>query len=194
MSVSMGSKIKSQARRPLTAWASLLLVATLTTGCRETPSAAGIRWQIERQLPGIELERETSIRLGRFTLAVAKRIARWATDEDDVDLSMLSHVRRVNVTTYLVHAMPDLTRLDLDDHFESRLADEGWESLIRSRENDERTWVFYREGRNESIRNLFVVTLDPSDLVVVGIEGRLDRLIAEALADDPDAFIDLVGA
>ncbi len=179
-----------------TVLASLLVIASLSTACKDMPTASAIRWEIERQLPGIQFERETNIRLGRFTMALVKKVARLAAKEDQEDLAMLSHIRKVNVASYRVEESSDhatFDALDLDDRFERRLASHGWENMMRVREDDERTWIFYRTGPNDSIRNLFVVTLDAYDLTVIGIEGRLDRLVAEALADDPDGFLAIVG-
>ena len=186
--------VNRRSQRPAAGLASVLLLALVSIACKEMPSAAAIRWEIERQLPGIDLERETNIRLGRFTMSVIKKIARLAAREDKEDLALLSHVRKVNVATYRVHSQPDdLDALDLDDRFERQLADHGWEAIVRVHEDDERTWIFCRYGQGESIRNLFVVTLDPYELTVVGLEGRLDRLLAEALADNPDGILDSVG-
>ena len=171
-----------------------LLAALLLTGCKETPTMASIQWEIERQIPGIRLEPESHVRLGRFTLAVVKKIVRLAGDEDDDDLRMISHVKRVAVATYRVRSLPAAESLDGPYRFDRQLAERGWEVVVRQREDDEQAWVFYRLDEDDSIRNLYVVTLDPYELVVVDLEGRLDQLLAEALADEPGELAELFGA
>ena len=170
-----------------------LLAALCQTGCKETPSAAGIRWEIERQIPGVRLERESHVKLGRFTMAIAKKIIRLAADEDDDDLRIISHIRRVDVATYRVLSLPAAGTLDVPYRFERRLAGSGWETIVRQREDDEQAWVLYLPDADGSIRSLCVVSLDSHELTVVAIEGRLDRMLAEALADDPDELFHILG-
>ena len=175
----------------------ILLCASLAlplAGCREAPSAAALKWELERQLPGLRLESESHVRLGRFTLGIAKKIVRWASDEDDEDLRILRHVKRVNVATYRVASLPASGELELPSRFERRLAEKGWETMVREREDDEESWVLYRADASGAIHNLYVVELDEHELTVVDVAGRLDRVIAEALADDPRDVAEIFGA
>ncbi len=171
-----------------------ILVTLFLAGCHDTPSVSGVRWEIERQIPGIQLERESHIRLGRFTMGLVKKIVRWAADEDQEAQRIVPHLRRVEVATYRVRGLPADAELEGPYRFERKLAATGWETIVRVREEDERTWVFYRPDAEGSIRNLYVVALDGDELVVVDLEGRLDRLFAEATADDPDGLVEVLGA
>jgi len=164
--------------------AAALLAALPLAGCRDAPSAAGLEWEIERQIPSLRLERESHVRLGRFTLALARKILRLASDDDEEDLRIVRHLRRVDVATYRVVSMPETGELDLPYRFERRLAEKGWETMVRLREDDEQSWVLYRADEEGAIRNLYVVAFDEHELIVVDLAGRLDRLIAEALAED----------
>ncbi|MCP3957981.1 MAG: DUF4252 domain-containing protein [bacterium] len=171
-----------------------LLAALLLTGCKETPSASAVKWELERQVPGLSLERESHVRLGRFTMGLAKGILRMLPDEDEEDLRIISHVRRVDVATYRVVERPE-GEIDIPIRFEQRLADNGWETLARVREDDEQTWVLYHldDSGKGSIDAMFVVTLDRWELAVVALEGRLDKVIAEAVADDPEDLVEIFG-
>ena len=48
----------------------------------------------------------------------------------------------------------------------------------------------YREGE---IRGLFVLELDDSEMTTVSLEGRLSRVMAEALADEPGKVAEMFG-
>ncbi len=172
----------------------VLVIATMfLTGCRDTPSGADVKWVLEQQIPGIELERESHIRVGRVAMALLRKVARLAANEADSDLDLLSHVRRVDVATYRVTHRPKGS-LTLPEGFERQLTEKGWETIVRQRDEDDHTWVLYREGENGSIRNLYVVSLDAYELSVIDLEGRLDRLIAEALAEEPGGLDAIFGA
>ena len=177
-------------RRAAAACALIALVQL--AGCRENPSAADVRWELERQIPGLRLERESRVRLGRLTMALARKVIRLTTEDDDSDLKIIGHVRRVDVANYKVVDLPDET-LAWPADLRRWLEGDGWQTIVRLREDDGQTWVLYREGEDGSIRRLYVVTLDPSELTVIDLEGRLDRMIAEALADDPQGLDGLFG-
>jgi Domain of unknown function (DUF4252) len=169
-----------------------VLAALVAGGCKDTPSAAELKFEIERQFPGTHLERESHVHLGRVAMSLAKRIVRWAADEDDEeDVRMIRHIRRVCVATYRVHSLPadglDTRRL------EARLAANGWDAMVKRRQGSERTWVFTHTEDDGSIGNLYVVELDHSELTVVDLEGHIDRVMADAFADDPDELVDLLG-
>ncbi len=180
-------------RRPKACLILAALAALFLAGCRDTPSVAGLRWEIERQMPGIHLERESHLRLGRFTFGVLKRVALWAMDDDEEEREIVTNIRRVELATYRVRGLPAGGELEAP-RFERRLAAAGWETVVRVREDDERTWVFYRADDSGAIRNLYVVALDRDELAVIDLEGRLDRVFAAALADDPDGFVEILGA
>jgi hypothetical protein len=54
--------------------------------------------------------------------------------------------------------------------------------------------VIYREDEKGFIRSLCVVSLDPYELEVVSVDGRLDEFFADAIADDPGGFVDSLGS
>lgn len=170
-----------------------LLAASCLTGCKETPSAAAIEWQLERHIPGLDLERESHIRIPRIAMVAARKVMRFASDEDREDLKLISHVKRVNVATYRVVSMPDVKDFNVPTRFEDRLNESGWELMVRTREDDELTWLFYRPAEEGGITNLYVVALDPHELTVVDLAGRIDRIIAEAFADDPGELVEIFG-
>ena len=80
---------------------------------------------------------------------------------------------------------------DVDAHalnsLDRRLGKQGWNRLVRVREEGEITWVFTRENGGE-IRDLFVVALDRDEMVIVRVGGRLDQVMADLIAEDPSGF------
>lgn len=186
--------IRHSSTRLLSLLLGVVLLPVLLSGCKDSPSVDSVRWELEQQLPGVRFERESHIRLGRLTMALAKPIVRWALDEDDEARAIVTNIKRVDVGVYRVVSLPDLGELDLEPRFEQRLAANGWTMVVRQNEEDERTWVFTREDKEGKIRGLFVATLDADELTLVSIDGRLDRVIAAALADDPGELVEILGS
>jgi Domain of unknown function (DUF4252) len=170
--------------------AALLTVALSSVACAgEPPSAETVRWHIERQLPGVRFHRDTHLRLGRFTMALARGVVRLVEPGDRETHRILSHVRRVDVATYEVEGVPALDGLRLPPRLEKDLASGGWVPMVRTREEDSRTWIYYRENGSGSIRNLYIVELDSDEMTIIDLAGSLDRMAAELVADDPNGFV-----
>ena len=179
---------------------SLLLVALLVPaaliagGCKDLPSAAAIRSEIEREIPGARFERDSHIRLGRVALAFVKPIARWSLDEDDEARAILSGVRKVDISSYRVSGLPDSVDRKTLRGLEGRMVAHGWSQIVHASDGDDNTWLFSRASDSGSIRGILVVELDDDELTIVGVEGRLDEVLARALADEPGQVMGLFGS
>jgi len=186
-------------RYRLVPFLSLLALAGLAAGCAGgAPSVDAVRWEIQRRVPGARFEPDTHVRLGRISMGLIHGLVRMAADEDEEGLQMINDVHRVEVATYKVISLPDLDRFEGQfggqTGFERDLVRAGWTLAVRTRETDERTWMFLHTDPDGGLRNLFVVTLDGKELTLVRLDGRLDRAFAAAVADHPKEVVRQVGA
>lgn len=173
-------------RRALSAVAVLSSLALPLAGCGAPPSADQVTMEIKRWLPGARFEREEHVRLGRIKMGLVKGIVRMVDDEDAEDRAILREVDRVEVATYRVLHLPDTTGLrEKAPSFERQLARSGWNLTIKAQEGNEPTWLFTRGDGEGGLRNLLVVELDDEELTIVRMDGRLDRALAEAVAERP---------
>jgi len=171
----------------------VLLSIGMTTACKQSPAVSTVRAELERQIPGAKFEREFHIRLGRMSMGLAKKLARFGLDEGDPELDMLRAIKRVDVGIYRVVSLPPIDELDLPPGLVRQLGASGWDLLMREQSEGERVWVFLRSGEKGSLSSVYVIVLDEVELTLVAVEGRLDELIARAIADDPDGFISSLG-
>ncbi|HXO18514.1 MAG TPA: hypothetical protein VOA87_01170 [Thermoanaerobaculia bacterium] len=188
---------RSSDRRATYSFLAVLLAAASLAACGGTPSVEQVRWEIERQVPGARFERETHIHLGRLSMGLLHRLARLAEAENEGDrenLAIFRAIDRVDVATYKVLSLPPLDGLQVAPRFERSLIANGWTTVVRTAEKRERTWVLYRASGEDSIHDLFVVSLDHDELALVHVGGHLDRMLAKALAEHPGKFIHTVGA
>lgn len=164
------------------------LAALLLAGCVESSMVARTRMELEDGLPGASFERQHAIHLGRISTALLKPIALWATRDEGDELTFVRRIRRVDFAVYEVLSFPD--SVDGQDlaSMERRLGKKGWTPMVRVREEDEITWIFNRENGAGEIRDLFVVTVDGAEMVMVRVSGKLDQALAELIADDPGGF------
>jgi hypothetical protein len=171
-----------------------LVVALPCEAGEGMPSCRTIYQEIEAQLPGAEFDRESHIRLGRVALAFVKPIARWALDDDDEALTYLSAIKKVDIATYRVVDLPEAPSPSIIRNLEHRMLKNGWIKMLRERDDDDNTWVFLRQQQDGSTRGVLVIELDDSELSIVGVEGRIDDILTEAIANEPGEFSGLFGS
>ena len=173
-------------RKALSAIALLSSLALPLAGCGDPPSVDQVTLEIRRWMPGARFEREEHIRLGRVKLGLVKGIVRMVDDEDDESKAFLREIHRVEVATYRVHDLPDTIGLrEKAPDFERQLARAGWNLTVKAQEDNSPSWLFTRSDGQGGLSNLLVVDLDDQELTVVRMDGRLDRVFAEAVAERP---------
>ena len=168
-----------------------LSLSSLFAGCAGTPSVATVGWEIQRRFPEARFEREEHFHLGRVKMGLLRGLVRMVPGKVEGQ-EFLSRIHGVEVATYRVRSMPDLDRLASDTRFEKQLAQNGWTPMVRTRDENERAWIFVRTDQAGALRNLFVVSLDESELSLVRIDGRIDQALAEAIAAHPKKAVETV--
>ena len=174
-------------KRSLFGVAALLSLASLLAGCGGSPTVSEVRWELERRFPEARFEPEEHVHLGRLTMGLVHGVVRLAAhDEDDRQArEIVDQIHSVDVASYKVHNLPGLDGLAADPRFDRELQRHGWSLLVRTQEHDESTWVYVRGGETGVLRNLFIVSLEKNELTLVRVDGRLDRMIAMAMAEHP---------
>ena len=170
-----------------------MMAALFTIGCKQSPTAEQVRLELERQLPGAKFERESHIHLGRISMSAVKQVLRFTTPKGSTERKLIASIKRVDVATYRVVSPPEEPAPSSVVVLQRRLEQAGWTVVVKEKDLDERTWVIAREDDSGSIRSLCVVSLDPYELEVISVDGRLDELMAQAIADDPGGFVQSLG-
>lgn len=160
--------------------AALLVVTVASAGCMWAPELASVCRDIEQQVPGASFDREFAMTLGPVSLAFAKLVTAFIPDAREAR-GYLRDVSRIEVAVYDVDSMPTVEGVRMPDRLQ-RMSDEGWETAVKVREDDNVVWLMYRI-ENDAIREMYVVVLDTDELVLVKARGRLDRLAARALLE-----------
>jgi hypothetical protein len=163
----------------------LLLVVvfgSVLSGCIVSREISHIRNEIEAEFPGAEFDTEVIISVGPGLFKTLGWILSRVPDEDaNLAAAFLRDVHRVKVGVFRTRELP--IDGDLELHTLRRFEREGWSMAARVREDDEQVWVMYRE-RYGHIRDMFVLVLDPDELVIVRFEGNLNEIVRLALEDE----------
>jgi len=161
----------------------LAAVLTVGSGCIWTPELTRVKNDIENQIPNAHFEKEFSLSLGPLALGFARLATRFVPDTYDAR-DYLKDVRRVQVAVYNTTSMPPVGNVRVPERL-SRMAELGWEVAVKVREENELVLVMYRV-EDESVRDLYVVVLNTTELVIVKASGHLERLVARALREGDD--------
>jgi len=174
---------RNRNRRVLTVIAIVLSIAVIgaSTGCLWAPDLAMVRKDIERQLPGVNFDKEIELTLGPISLAFARMLTGIVPDAREAS-GYLQDVSRLELAVYNTEDMPPAGTVSMPERLQKMQESEGWELAVRMRDDDEVAWILYRLD-DESIKELYVVILSNDELVLVKAEGRLERLVARALSE-----------
>lgn len=161
----------------LAALAATVLVAG---GCGPARELKQMKQDIARQLPEATFDHEISFAIGPGAMALTRAVASFVPDAKDAR-HWLEDVDRVEVAVYEVHTDEFSSRIETPSRIEEMVA-EGWELAARVREKKESAWILYKID-GDSVREVFIVSLDREELVLVKVKGRLERVIGRALSD-----------
>ena len=154
-------------------------LAAASPGCMWAPELAGIRRDLERQMPGASFEKNVELSFGPVTLGIVRFIAAVIPGAGEAR-PWLKGISRVEIGVYDARA-DSVSGVRTPRRLQA-LIDAGWETAVRVHDDDEAVWVLYRpEG--EDVREMFIVVLDRDELVLVKARGHLDRLVAAALEE-----------
>ena len=146
-------------------------------GCFWAPELASIRRDIQDQLPGASFEKDVELSFGPLGLAFARLVTGLIPDASDAR-PWLRGLSRVQIGVYDAH-IESAAGLRTPKKLQS-LLDDGWETAIRIRDENQAVWVLYRAD-DDAIREVFIVVLDEEELVLVRAKGKLERIVAAAL-------------
>ncbi len=170
--------------------AAVAATVVVAAACASSASRAGdVVSLVDPGTPGWRLEREEHLVLGRVTLALARAVVRM-TDEEEA-ARILAGVRRVEVATYRVLRRGEST-LGAFNQLATSLSAAGWASVVEINDGSQTTWVMQHARPDGRLDRLLVLELDGSSLEVVRLDGDMERVLAEALADDPDELVEAV--
>jgi len=179
-------------KRGLFSFVAMVSLSSLLAGCGGSPTVQQVRWELERRFPEARFVPEEHVHLGRISMGLVHGFVNLAaSDKDDREgRDFVRQIHGVDFASYKVRNLPDLNSLTSDARFESQLKRDGWSLMVRTREEHESTWIYVRSTPDGAVRNLFVVSLEKDELTLVRVDGRLDRALAAAMAQNPKKMFD----
>ena len=160
----------------------LLAASLLLTGCFSVDGY--FKKMRNTVLNGIDgdYKREIEFGIGAAGLALSSYAVSFSDANDYAD-DMIRKIDRVQVGIYKTrdYEKPKFSTLKA---VTSDLKDEGYEFIVRSVDHDEMTAVMVKNEHDNRLKEMFIVTLNDEELVLVQVFGDLDKLIEIALREN----------
>lgn len=159
----------------------IVSVLIVVGGCVFTPGLDRIQCIVAKEIEPATMKTEIKLNLGPVAMSAAKLITRFAEVEEEA-LDYLDYIDRVELNIQEISGLSSTRSIHWPEDLDRRLEQEGWEILVRAREEDEIVLVLYK-SRGQTIRSMFVICLNTEELVLVKVDGELDTLAIEAMED-----------
>ena len=160
---------------------SIVFILILVAGCVLTPSLDRIQRMVAEEIEPATMKTEVKFNLGPIALSAAKFVTRIADVEEEVQ-DYLGYIDRVELNVQRISGLSSLRSLRWPKQIEKKLKDDGWEILVKAREDEEIVLVLYK-SRKSTIRSMYVMALNTEELVLVKVDGELDTLAIQAIED-----------
>jgi Domain of unknown function (DUF4252) len=140
---------------------------------------------------GNDYHREVELSLGPFMINVASWVVNFSQDDDEMIDDMMRQVSNVQVGVYTLTKNGGKEKASIMEKINNEMNARGWQYIVRSYDNHDLTAVFVSKNPDMFFRKMFIITHDSEQLVLVEVEGNLDRLIELAIKDKKFMFKDM---
>jgi len=161
---------------------SFLLITLLFSGCIGVDrSFRGMRDYILEYSKN-QFEKEFEFSLGNISIGMAEIALNFAETDEPID-EILSEIDNVQVGIY-----NNLSNYQINVNIEelkfitNKMENAGWNCIVKTLNNDEITAIFVRFSEDE-LNQLFVISVNKSELVLVEVLGNLNKVIEVAIRE-----------
>ena len=91
-------------------------------------------------------------------------------------------LKNVQVGVYNLYDINRKKPIAIPDKIGTKLGRKGYEPIVKVKKRDNAVWVMTKM-KGKRIKSLYVITLDRRKLVLIQVEGRLERLIEKAVRE-----------
>lgn len=160
----------------------LIALVLLTSGCiNVNRNFKEVRSNIINKF-GNDYHREIEISAGPFAINLASWVVNFSQDDELID-DLIRQVSNVQVGVYTLTKNRGKEKQDIMTKINHEMQSRGWVYIVKSYNDDELTAVYVSRNPAMLFRKMFIITQDSEELVLVEVEGNLDRLIELAIHD-----------
>ncbi|MFQ5629473.1 MAG: DUF4252 domain-containing protein [bacterium] len=163
-------------------------LSAMLSGCLWVPEFSSIVAEIQKQVPEARFKKSIQLNLGPASLGFARAVLGLASDHDNDVLeakSYLEEVQSVKIAVYETYNLRSAKKIRMPAYLEKMIARNKWQTVVKVQEDREYVMAVYKMHRR-SITEMFVLALNTDELVLVQVEGRLDKLFEKVMEEHVD--------
>ena len=131
------------------------------------------------ELGHVEVETEIQFQVGSGLLSISE-LAISCTDADDEALGYLKDISNVQVGIYKLYNSP--RDLRIPKKIGQNLHKKGYIPIVKVKEPGNAIWVLTKM-RGKHLNSLYIIVLERDELVLVEVEGRLEKIVEKAIRE-----------
>ncbi len=131
---------------------------------------------------GNDYHREVELSAGPFVINLASWVVNFNQDDEIVD-DLMRQFSNVQVGVYTMTKDRKKEKNAMMEKINDEMQVRGWRYIVRSYGDDELTAVYLSNDPEMFFKKMFIITHDSEQLVLVEVEGNLDKLIQLAIRD-----------
>ena len=111
-------------------------------------------------------------------------LSRLVISQIDIDPEVKQYIKdihKIQIGVYNLHEVRDKP-LTIPITIAKRLAQKGYEPMVKTRKKDRIVWIM-TQIRGTKLTSMYLVSLEREELVLLEIQGQLERLIEKAIRD-----------
>jgi len=136
---------------------------------------------IEKENYPADLKTRLKLSLGSALLYPIKSVIHIIDTEDKID-SYFDEINKIQIGVYGIKNIGRSFRLKIPQDVKRILHNSGWETFIRTSEENNIFECYYKP-MNEDIISFYFIFFNGENLIISKIDGRLDQIIEKAIQD-----------
>lgn len=132
---------------------------------------------------GSDYKTEFQFSVGPALIHVSSWLVDLSADEEYVD-DMIRQISSVQVGVYeKISAGKEKVNFGMLKTVDEHMKSNGWKYIVRSAEGNELTAVYLSKDPEEVLKKMYVISLENEKLVIVEVNGNLQKVISYALKE-----------
>jgi hypothetical protein len=158
----------------------IIIFSLLVCGCWDVDgNFRKTRNEVFNALNTENIDKEFEYSFGSFEIYLASKAASLSNRTFDLEM-LLEKISNVQVGVYNFEMAED-TKPEIFIPFETRMKNKSWTRLVKIIDHNERIFVYVNIEDPDRIKDVFVLSFDNNQLVMVEVHGNLDKIVEQVI-------------
>ena len=157
----------------------LSVILLCCTGCRTSADFNTIEDSIRDGIYPANLDTDFKFSIGSLSMGILNG---FIDDKAEADV-YLKEIKAVQVGIYKISNSERSISFQIPDNVEQCMADKGWEPFVRVRNRKGENVSLYFRQLSKKEASIYVIVLEPDELVIAEINGKLENILEKAICE-----------